>query len=246
MTFRSLFPLLNYSQSFESQRRIKPRVWDSDYCLLRGLAREIRAFAETKAAPGHTVVDYGCGAKPYRVFFPLACRYLGVDVCENPHADIVLRCGERVPLADASADLVLSTQVVYLVSDFGDYLAECRRLLKPGGWLLLTTHGTWTYHPASGGDYYRFTQDGVRHILAQSGFKVVALTPVVGTLGTGIHLRQLVFNSWLRRVHLGWLAAAYNVVCNVRIMLEDRLSPLGTRMSAPVIFCALAQVGEPA
>lgn len=235
-----------YSHTFESRRRIKPRLWNADYCLLRGLAREVRAFAIAKATPGLTVVDYGCGAKPYQTFFPPSCHYLGVDTCENPYADLVMQHGQKVPLADGAADLVLSTQVVYLVADFDNYLAECRRLLKPGGWFLLTTHGTWTYHPASGGDFYRFTQDGVRHILGRNGFNIVALTPVVGTLGTGLHLRQLVFNQWLRRLHLGWLAAPLNVVTNLRIQFEDWLCPHGTRMSSPVILCALAQASEPA
>lgn len=216
-------------------------MWDSDYCLLRGLAREVRIFAESKAGTGQTVVDFGCGAKPYRGFFPAGCHYVGVDACDNPNADIVLRRGERVPLADGTADLLLSTQVVYLIPEFGDYLKECRRLLREDGWFLLTTHGTWTHHPASGGDFYRFTQDGVRHILTRSGFKVVALEPVVGTLGTGLHLRQLVFNQWLRRLRLGWVAAMLNVMFNARIQIEDRLSPRGTRMSCPVILCALAQ-----
>lgn len=234
----------NYAQSFENRRRINPRLWHADYCLLLGLAREVRSFATTKAMSGQTVVDFGCGARPYQEFFPTGCRYLGVDAIENPHADIVVSSGGRVPLATASADLVLSTQVVYLVADYANYLAECSRLLKPGGWLLLTTHGTWTHHPASGGDYYRFTQDGVRHILTQSGFEIESLVAVVGTLGTGLHLRQLVFNRWLRRVGLGWLAVPLNIITNLRILIEDRLTPAGTRMSSPVILCALARRSE--
>lgn len=216
-------------------------MWDFDYCLLTGLAKEVRNFAKAKAKPGQTVLDYGCGAKPYRTFFPAACRYLGIDACENPHADFVLRSGEPAPLADGSADLLLSTQVIYLVANYVDYLRECRRLLRSGGWLLLTTHGTWTYHPASGGDFYRFTQDGVRHLLSHNGFKVVDLVPVVGTLGTALHLRQLVFNSWLRRLHANWLTVPLNIAFNLRIQFEDWLSPIGTRMSSPVILCAVAQ-----
>ena len=233
--------MTGYAQSFEGPRRIKPRLWNADYVLLRGLADNVRRFASTHGSAGVTVVDFGCGAKPYRPLFPDGCCYIGVDTGGNPHADVQVNAEGKTLLPDGTADLLLSTQVIYLILDYERYLRECRRLLKPNGCMLLTTHGTWTYHPASGGDYYRFTQDGLRHVLRKHGFEVVSIDPVVGTLGTGLHLRQLVFNSWLKRVHLGWLAAVYNVVCNLRIMLEDGISPRGTRMAAPVILCAIAR-----
>lgn len=230
-----------YAATFENRRRVHPRLWDADYCLLRGLARAVGRFAVAHARPGMTVVDFGCGAKPYRLFFPADCHYVGVDACANPLADSVIRPDEPVPLPAASVDLIVSTQVVYLIPEYSTYLAECRRLLKPEGRLFLTTHGTWTHHPASGGDYYRFTQDGVRYILASKGFQIVELEPVVGTLGTGLHLRQLIFNSWLHRLHLRWFAALFNVLTNLRILAEDRVSPRGTRLSSPVILVCVAQ-----
>ena len=231
----------DYGQSFEGARRLKPHLWNVDYCLLTGLRTEIEKFSRTYATERSTVVDYGCGAKPYRPLFPKACRYIGVDVCENPWADIVTEVGRYLPIPDALADLVVSVQVVYLVRDFDFYLRECRRLLKPDGRLFLTTHGLWTHHPASGGDYYRFTQDGVRHILKSSGFRCLTLTPIVGTLAAGLHLRQLVYNAWLRRLGLGKLGASLNVMVNLRILLEHWLSPPGTNMSAPVIFACVAE-----
>ena len=144
-------------------------------------------------------------------------------------------------LPDGSADIVLSTQVVYLIPEFHTYLNECHRLLQPDGLLFITTHGTWTYHPASGGDYYRFTHDGLRHILNRSGFEIIEIRPVVGTLGTGLHLRQLVYNSWLKRCGLSVLANLINIFVNLFIQFEDMISPHGTRMSSPVIFAAVAK-----
>ena len=131
--------------------------------------------------------------------------------------------------------------MVYLIPEYKDYLGECHRLLGPEGFLLITSHGTWTYHPASGGDYYRFTQDGLRYILDQAGFEVVEIEPVVGTLGTGLHLRQLVFSAWLKKLHCSWLANVMNFLTNLRILVEDKLSPRGMRMSSPVIFAVVAR-----
>jgi SAM-dependent methyltransferase len=233
----------SYGQSFESRRRLHPRLWDADYCLLKGLSETVGDFSSTYVGADQTIVDFGCGAKPYRTLFPESCRYIGVDACENPHAEIVIAPGESVPLADGSADIILSTQVVYLIPEFDAYLKECRRLLRPDGRLFITTHGVWTYHPASGGDYYRFTHDGLRHILKRSGFEIEEIRPIVGTLGTGLHLRQLVFNAWLKRCRLGLVANFMNFFTNLRIQFEEKITPHGTRMSSPVIYAAVAKVG---
>lgn len=231
---------LGYSDTFESGRRVKPSLWHADYCLLRGLADAVQQFARQHAKPGMRVVDYGCGAKPYRHFFPEKCEYIGVDTCASPYADRVVEPGAMVPLPDGTCDCILSTQVVYLIPEYTTYLRECHRLLSPEGRMLITSHGTWTHHPASGGDYYRFTQDGLRHILRKSGFEIVDIQPIVGTLGTGLHLRQLIFTHWLKRAHLGWAAHLLNVITNIRILIEDKFTPHGTRMSSPVIFSVIA------
>lgn len=231
-----------YGSTFESARRLRPRIWDPDYCLLRGLADAVKGFASKHVEPGMQVIDFGCGGKPYRSLFPESSEYIGVDTCSNPYADVVIEPGEAVPLPDAVADCIISTQVVYLIPEFKPYLRECRRLLRPEGRMFITSHGTWTYHPASGGDYYRFTQDGLRHILNEAGFQVETISPIVGTLGTGLHLRQLVFNAWLRRIPFGGgVAKLLNMITNVRIIIEDKISPFGTRMSSPVIFAAIAR-----
>lgn len=231
-----------YGRTFESARRLHPRIWDADYCLLRGMVDTIKKFASDHAKPGMHVIDFGCGGKPYRSIFPENCEYIGIDTHSNPHADVHIEPGQIVPLPDAVADCIISTQVVYLIPEYNFYLRDCRRLLRPEGRLFITTHGTWTYHPASGGDYYRFTQDGLRHILNEAGFEIEVMSPIVGTLGTGLHLRQLVFNTWLRKIPLGsGIAKLLNIFTNARILIEEKFSPWGTRMSSPVILAATAR-----
>lgn len=234
---------VGYGRSFENARRLKPRIYDVDYCLLRGLADSVKGFVSQHVVQGSRVIDFGCGAKPYRALFPEDCDYIGIDTCSSPFADLVIEPGSVVPLADQSADCILSTQVFYLIPEYGDYLRECRRMLKPDGRMLVTTHGTWTYHPASGGDYYRFTQDGLRYALGRAGFEIEDIRPIVGTLGTGLHLRQLIFDSWLRRIPVmgGGIAAVNNCITNIRILFEDRIQPIGSKMSSPVIFAVVAR-----
>jgi len=70
--------------------------------------------------------------------------YQGADIGS---ADIIIQESGRVDTADASADLVLSFQVLEHVRDVGQYLGEALRILRDDGWLILSTHGTWLYHP---------------------------------------------------------------------------------------------------
>lgn len=223
-----------------SSRRVNPSLWDVDYCLLRGLRIEVESFSRSHAASGMTIVDLGCGAKPYRPLFPSDCTYVGVDSSESTDTDIVVKPGAPLPIATGTVDLILSTQVLYKVKDVRFFLSECHRILKPSGRILLTTHGTWTHHPATGGDYFRFTHQGLKHFLEDAGFKPLTMTPVVGTLGTGLHLRQLLFNAWLRRARLSALAPFLNIWTNLRIMAEDAVTPEGSRLSSPVILSCIA------
>lgn len=55
-------------------------------------------------------------------------------------AEVVDGTAERLPLADASADCVLGTLVLCSVPDLAAALAEARRVLRPGGRLLLLEH----------------------------------------------------------------------------------------------------------
>src|SRR5581483_7858547 len=105
------------------------------------------------------IVDMGCGNSPYELLFRgEGTVYVKCDL--EGAVDYILRPGEQVSLADGSADGVVSFQVLEHVADLDWYLGECRRVLRPGGWLLLSTHGVWLYHPHPT-DYRRWTHDGL-------------------------------------------------------------------------------------
>ena len=72
-------------------------------------------------------------------------------------------------------------------------------------------------------------------------FEIINISPIIGTLAIGLHLRQLVLNSWLRKNHLGILANLYNIFTNLRILIEDRITPIGTKLSSPAFFAVIAK-----
>jgi SAM-dependent methyltransferase len=92
-------------------------------------------------------------------------------------------------MPDCTADVVVSTQVLEHVPDPRAYLLECRRILKPGGMLILTTHGYWEYHPQPT-DLWRWTGPGLRKLVEASGFRVLDCTGLLGLASSGLHLFQ--------------------------------------------------------
>ncbi len=150
---------------------------------LEALSRDLRV------PPGGRVLDYGCADVPYRRFFAADVDFVAADIAGNPDATLLLDPDGSVPLPDASVDAVMSTQVLEHVPDPAAYLDECFRVLRPGGRLLLSTHGVFVWHPDPI-DWWRWTSDGLRHVVEEAGFEVVRFEGVVGLLATGIQLVQ--------------------------------------------------------
>jgi SAM-dependent methyltransferase len=175
--------------------RIRPPFYHSRWYYLHQLRKLVEWGRDTYVLPlaAHQrikLTDYGCGTKPYiSVFKHENVEYLGIDLAWNPHADIIIGSDSRIQAPDASADVVLSTQVLEHVEDPDGYLAEAYRILKPGGLLLLTTHGYWMYHPDPT-DYWRWTSAGLQKIVKRQGFEVVAFKGIIGRMGMGVQLFQ--------------------------------------------------------
>jgi SAM-dependent methyltransferase len=197
---------------------------------LEVLARDLRV------GPGDSVLDYGCGVVAYRRFFPAEARYAAADLPGNPHATVPLRADGTVPTPDASFDAVLSTQVLEHVTDPALYVSECFRVLRPGGRLLLSTHGTFVYHPDPD-DYWRWTCAGLQKVARDAGFEVVRFEGIVGGLPTGLQLVQDSIYWQIPHVLKLVLAA----VMQTLVALADRLHSDGSRALNAQVYALVAE-----
>lgn len=116
-------------------------------------------------------------------------EYIGTDFPGNELADLYLLENGSLPIEDGCAEVVLSSQVLEHVADVPLYLAECHRVLSCEGLLLLSTHGCWKYHPDPD-DYWRWTCDGLRSIVSDSGFEVIDFQGILGPEATALQLLQ--------------------------------------------------------
>src|SRR6478735_1475966 len=177
--------------SLDRGNRAVPHRSHPRYCALKLLLDRLSDIVGSDAlAPGDTVVDFGCGNKPYQHLFKKKFRqYLGADIRGNADAQIIVGRRGELPLADGSIDCVLSTQVLEHVEDPRLYLAEAYRVLKPDGSLILSTHGNWPYHPDPT-DFWRWTVDGLRREITSAGFDIWRTQSVLGKTSYCVQLWQ--------------------------------------------------------
>jgi SAM-dependent methyltransferase len=113
-----------------------------------------RSFALAHISPSDRVLDLGSGAGDLTGDLQrAAAAVIGVDVAEaalrrarSRHPGLSFLRAEidgRLPLEDNSFDVVWSSEVIEHVADTARWMSEVRRVLRPGGRLLLTTpsHG---------------------------------------------------------------------------------------------------------
>jgi SAM-dependent methyltransferase len=162
--------------------RRDPPVSSPTWVVRHALAQWLRAQAEElRAEQPVRILDVGCGVKPYYPFFAdVTADYVGLDVVENPMAEIIGSV-EAMPVDDASFDVVLCTQVLEHCDDPAQAVRELQRVTRPGGRVLASTHGVQVYHP-SPVDYWRWTHEGLHRLFATSAdWASVTVTPAAGT-----------------------------------------------------------------
>lgn len=114
------------------------------------------------AGPEMVALDVGCGRgaavdrfqeNPFercRILKGKCKRVIGIDVDpvgrENTLIDEFRQIeGDRWPVEDASIDLLVSDAVLEHVRNPDNYFAECRRVVKPGGFICIRTPNRWSY-----------------------------------------------------------------------------------------------------
>lgn len=97
------------------------------------------------------VLDLGCGSSPIQGHLPLGSTYVGIDLSADE-----LRVGRElgrgptsradaraIPLATSSVDVVVSSMSLMLVTPVDAALAECARVLRRGGRLVVLLPSAW-------------------------------------------------------------------------------------------------------
>jgi SAM-dependent methyltransferase len=159
--------VLHYADVDLLRQRREPHPGDPWYFILSDLRQ---ALDHVIGSANGVLLDYGCGASPYRPLFSVT-EYKRADLPGVADIDYVLVPGEPLKAAAGSFDTILSTQTLEHVTQPLAYLEDCHRLLRSGGRLVLSTHGCYPDHGAPW-DFQRWTPYGMRRDLEGAKFKV--------------------------------------------------------------------------
>ncbi len=134
-----------------------------------------------------SVLDVGAGhVRRYERFFKTT-EYIGLDTEKHELADVV-GTADKIPFPDNRFDSIVCTQVLGDVFDFHAALDEFRRVLKPGGTILLTEGFMNELHDEPH-DYYRFTKFSFEKLFAMHGFEVLHIDQRGGYFASRAQLR---------------------------------------------------------
>lgn len=133
--------------------------------LSHDVAAALRAYAHG------TLLDVGCGERPYERFGARTNRWIGLDADTNSAADLH-GFADSIPLGDETVDTILCTQVLEHVPDAAKALRELHRVLKPGGIAILTVPQYWPLHEEPH-DFRRYTRIGLEQLVLENDFDVV-------------------------------------------------------------------------
>lgn len=79
------------------------------------------------------------------------------------------------PIEDGVYDIVLSGQVIEHVEDVWGWVAELKRIVKPGGYIITINPVSWPYHEAPI-DCWRIFPMGIKNIAERNGLEIVLNT----------------------------------------------------------------------
>lgn len=137
--------------------------------------------------PSRPAVDIGCGAgDSFGMLAPFG-RFVGSEVTgelwgpgmERPPRPVLLAEGGALPFADGSLGLCTFFDVLEHVEEEDAFLGEVRRVLRPGGLVLLSVPAymfLWSEHDVSLHHHRRYVRGTVKGVLARAGFRVLRCT----------------------------------------------------------------------
>ncbi len=146
------------------------------YIIRRALFKKIAAIAPQMTG---TVIDLGCGSKPYETLFVNAAAYIGVDIQQSGHDHVdsevdIFYDGKTLPFEDATIDNVVSFETFEHIFNIQDIASEVFRVLAGNGTLLISVPFAWDEHETPY-DYARYTTFGIVDVIRKAGFQIVAV-----------------------------------------------------------------------
>lgn len=162
----------------EGRERLFPRLTNPNWLVLQERRKIFDRWLAQLSSRHLEVLDVGGRIQPYRPLIAKRVhRYVAVDLRSTPLVNVVAR-GEHLPLRDSQFDIAICTQMLQYVAGPSLVIDEIRRVLKPGGALLLSVPSACPADAAE--ECWRFLPQGLRRLL--TGFARVEVVAEGGSV----------------------------------------------------------------
>jgi SAM-dependent methyltransferase len=154
--------------------------------------RLLREFLAT-IPRGAKVLDLGSGERR------MTAGVVNLDVVASPSVDVVAD-GHELPFPDETFGAIVLQSVIEHVPEPATMLAECVRVMAPGGQIWVEAPFMYPVHDQS--DYYRWTLSGLRYFVSKN-FEVLRGGVLMGP-SSALNLNWRSYLNWkLRTLHWG-------------------------------------------
>jgi SAM-dependent methyltransferase len=156
---------------------VGPEVRAGSWAVTRLVAEAYNRHLRSNARG--RLVDLGCGTVPlYPAYRDLVSEIVCVDWGGSRHGashlDVEHDLNRPLPFPEARFDTVVLSDVLEHIARPEALLAEIRRVLAPGGRLLMNVPFLYWLHEQPH-DYYRFTEHALRLLIANAGLSLLLL-----------------------------------------------------------------------
>jgi SAM-dependent methyltransferase len=200
------------------------RLWHFQWLSATLLQQDLEKILPSLSG---TVLDVGCGEKPYDYLLNHAENHVGIDVVAGPEVDHIVGPTDPWPFADDSIDNVIATQVLEHTEQYEYTLAEVQRVIKPGGQVVLSFPFLYNEH-GSPHDFQRFSAHRAATLLPELTLDEVIIQGGIGSTVATLVLNWidttlgLTFLTRLLKALLLPLSIPVNTIVNCLAWLLDR------------------------
>jgi len=152
-----------------------------------------------KYSTSAVALDIGASGGDHREYFPNRTT-LDVDASKNPD---VVGDAHNLPFKDESFEVVVCSEMLEHAENSQTVIDEIERVLKPRGYVVLTTRFAFPIHDAPN-DYWRFTPYGLRKLFSE--FEIIEVATDGGPFHTiAVQLQRIIFQTDLPKIIKGML-----------------------------------------
>jgi SAM-dependent methyltransferase len=220
----------------------------------RGRRRIIdRLMRSFELAPGAQILDAGCGSGRNMVDLARLGAVTGVEIADasverarGRDVGEVVQCSiTELPFADGRFDVAVCLDVIEHVEEELVALREMHRVVRPGGWLLITVPAyqwLWSEHDVINHHQRRYTRATLSAAAAAAGWETVRTTYFNACLlPIAVVYRRLARRSHLEgpSSDLQRMPERLNTMLEWPLHLEARLVGRGRRIPAGLSLAAV-------